>query len=95
MDDQGIPKLSGFLICIEKGSLSDGSLRGNTRWLAYELLFDLDPAEGDEIGNEMRQSTASDIWAFGMVIYVKIDNTQSYDVVLMISTGNNIWGDTL
>ena len=45
---------------------SSDTLRGSIRWMACELL--IGPSQIDE--TEMTYSKDSDIWAFGMVIYV-------------------------
>lgn len=44
------------------------SVKGSARWMAVELL---DPTANEtvDIGNHTKQS---DVWAYGMVIYVRI-----------------------
>ena len=72
MTSAGIPKLADFGL---SRTLSDsptaletssfGELKGTTRWMAYELLQFL-----DGYGAEVICTKASDVWAFGMTIYV-------------------------
>ena len=42
------------------------SIKGNTRWMAPELLI---PEEGAVLKHPC-QTKATDVWAFGMVVYV-------------------------
>lgn len=51
---------------LESGSRSN-SFKGSLRWMAIELLFP------GNIGTEKnpRHSKATDVWAYGMVVYVR------------------------
>ena len=43
------------------------SIKGNTRWMAPELLL---PEDGVEL-EHLCHTKATDVWAFGMVVYVR------------------------
>lgn len=73
MDGLGIPKLTDFgqsrastFNSLLKTTSND-RLKGTSHWIAYELLDFMD-ADNDEV----RCTAESDMWAFGMVIYVRI-----------------------
>lgn len=62
MTSSGVPRLTGFnLSRILAYSKPDDA--GTTRWMAPELL------RGDE--DEAQKTKESDMWAFGMIIYVR------------------------
>lgn len=77
MDDAGIPKLTDFGVsraAIYSSPLNTTSYfrpKGTLPWMAYELLafFDCDQEISPLI--EFKCTKASDMWAFGMVIYVR------------------------
>lgn len=55
---------------------NNNSRKGTARYTAYELLSFCDPsdenAEDDDTESEVKCSPESDMWSFGMVIYVSI-----------------------
>lgn len=72
MDDNGRPLLAGF--GISRLSIDDVTLtgtstfKGNLRWLAIELINNHGTS-----GSQARSyhTQKSDIWAYGMVVYVR------------------------
>lgn len=62
-------------------SSSRSGLRGTALWMAPELFL----AEG---GSDVTSSKASDMWAYGMVIYVSLS-------FLMTPTCLTFWADTI
>lgn len=76
MNDSGVPMLTDFgLSRAMNYSISAlkttayGDLKGTTRWMAYELLNFYD---GDSTDLQVVATKESDMWAFGMVIYVSL-----------------------
>jgi serine/threonine protein kinase len=49
---------------------STGSLRGSARWLAPELIGNMGPTSTEYLPIPRTHTTATDVWAFGMVILV-------------------------
>lgn len=93
--------LTGFSTAIELDNADDrpekplsprNAFRDNIRWMAYELL------SSNEVEDTIFEfTTASDMWAFGMVIYVIASNQSSTceECVLTIITGNRIRETTI
>ena len=74
MTHDGQPVLSDFgisrLLVNSKTFAGTTSIKGNTRWMAPEpITFD----EEDE-AERVHHTKASDVWAFGMVLYVCVGN---------------------
>ena len=67
----GLPVLSDFgisrLLINSVTITGTTSIKGNTRWMAPELLL---PEEGVELEHSCH-TKATDVWAFGMVVYVR------------------------
>ena len=63
MADFGLSRVSESST-LEYAASIDDELRGSTRWFAMELV-----ASGDGIEN-VQPTKQSDVWAFGMTIYV-------------------------
>lgn len=63
LTDFGISSIIESTLTIELGSDSN-AMRGSSRWLAEELLRF---SEGAEFS---RHTKESDVWAFGMTVYV-------------------------
>ena len=65
----GKPMLSDFgvsrLIVESVTVAGTTSLKGNTRWMAVELIDTRDPLQ-----NHQFHTKETDVWAFGMVVYV-------------------------
>ena len=87
MDSDGVPLLCDFGISriVEDNFTVAGtsSLRGNTRWMSIELLDPRnlqDPARDHEFHTKQ-----SDIWAYGMILYV---SKRSYSVIMCLLTEN-------
>ena len=70
MAEDGRPVLSDFgisrLLIHSKTFAGTTSIKGNLRWMAPELLM----AEEDVETEHECHTKATDVWAFGMVIYV-------------------------
>ncbi len=71
MSDSGEPLLADFGIsrCISSSDTANTTtgLKGSARWMAIELLSP-SPNERAEAGKHTMQT---DIWAYGMVVYVR------------------------
>ena len=72
MIKRGIPKLADFGLSraltysnVDLKTTSYGRLKGSYQWMAYELLAFI---ESDD--QEILCTKASDMWAYGMVLYV-------------------------
>ena len=73
MTKRGKPMLADFGLSraltysnVDLKTSSYGKLKGSYQWMAYELLAFID---GDD--QEILCTKASDIWAYGMVLYVR------------------------
>ena len=81
MNPDGVPLLTDFGISriVENNVTVTGtsSLGGNTRWMSIEL-FDTSILE-DSNRNHGLHTKRSDVWAYGMVVYVS-DNLGFYFV---------------
>lgn len=76
MDRESVPMITDFgfshaeeypLSILKSTEASVYKIKGTTHWLAYELLENFDKSDAKFI-----YTVASDTWAFGMVIYVRI-----------------------
>ena len=75
MDRSGTPKLSDFgqsrasnYSIVSLKTTSYDKVKGTSHWLSYELLEFLDNSDSDVICTR-----ESDMWAFGMVLYVSFE----------------------
>ena len=75
MNPNGVPLLTDFGISriVENSVTVTGtsSLGGNARWMSIEL-FDTSILEDSDRNHELH-TKRSDIWAYGMVLYVSDD----------------------
>ena len=71
IDDEGNPLLCDFGISrvVDESMTVTGtkSLKGNVRWMAIELIAPMDV----DSGGHQFHTKESDVWAFGMVLYVR------------------------
>lgn len=63
LTDFGLSRILDYTWTSALRSSSHSSPRGTTRWMTYELVED---------GSDSDCTKESDMWAFGMVIYVSL-----------------------
>ena len=80
LSDFGISRL----LINSKTLVGSTSLRGNMRWMAPELIM---PVEGDELEHS-GHTKATDVWAFGMVIYLRDNEVLKIMQFADIATGS-------
>ncbi|KAF9460306.1 kinase-like domain-containing protein [Collybia nuda] len=70
VDDDGHAVISDFGLSNEILDTAQNTVGGSLRWIAPELLFDVDREGEDKGGCEnLTPSNASDVWAFGCTVY--------------------------
>ena len=63
--DFGCSRMLSYSQTIMKTTTTD-RVRGSLRWMAYELVSDEE--------EELKHTKASDVWAYGMTLYVSSDH---------------------
>lgn len=77
--DDDSPMLADFgisRIAVESGTVleaqtsSSSELHGSARWMAIEFFASIDHSDATPLEKARSPTTRSDVWAYGMVIYV-------------------------
>ena len=74
VDSFGIAKISDFgtsrLLVNDRTVAGTKKMKGNVRWMAIELLTEQASKPGSNYASHNFHTKESDVWAFGMVLYV-------------------------
>jgi serine/threonine protein kinase len=79
VDSHGNPVISDFgtsrLLVNNRTVAGTKKMKGNVRWMAIELMKEqpVPPTDNSDNAPHNFHTKESDIWAFGMVIYVRSD----------------------
>lgn len=90
LTDFGQSRVSNYSMSALKTTAYD-NVKGTAHWMAYELLGFIDSADSQVICTK-----ESDMWAFGMVIYVGGSNLVLRSSLMPLHPqGNNFWAIAL